>query len=84
MAEIWSEHRLQLGDLLKIGAEAHRDHGVAVAAVGSGDIAWMAMLMLQQGGQFFGDRRVSPRSTIPYTIKAIKLLREGAPAPAPS
>ena len=63
-------------DLIAIGAKAHQQHQVSVAAIGSGDIAWMAMLMLQHGGQFFGTDG-SLQVDNPSTINALKLLRRG-------
>ncbi|ROS71839.1 multiple sugar transport system substrate-binding protein [Curtobacterium sp. PhB130] len=63
-------------DLVEIGAAAHKKHQVSVAAVSSSDIAWMAMLMLQQGGQFFDDRGKLQVDN-PYTHTALELLRRG-------
>ena len=79
--DLWKKYGLSTDfetwdDLLAIGAKAHQDHQVAVAAIGLNDIAWMAMLMLQQGGQFFG-----PDGSLvvdnPHTINALNLLKRG-------
>ncbi|WP_433892651.1 ABC transporter substrate-binding protein [Streptomyces sp. CA-111067] len=41
-------------ELISIGAAANRSHGISLGAVGNNDITWMAMMLLQQGGEFFG------------------------------
>lgn len=79
--DLWSKYGLSTDfetwdDFLAIGAKAHRDHNVAVAAVSSNDITWMTMMMLQQGGQCFGTDG-SLQVDNPYTINALKLLRRG-------
>lgn len=79
--DLWEKYGLSTDfqtwdELLEIGARAHAQHGVSVAAVGSTDIAWMAMLTLQQGGQFFGEDG-SLQVDNPQTVKALELLRQG-------
>ena len=79
--DLWQKYGLPTDfetwdDLIEIGAKAHQQHQVSVAAIGSNDIAWMAMLMLQHGGQFFGTDG-SLQVDNPSTITALKLLRRG-------
>ncbi len=79
--DLWEKYGLSTDfetwdDLLAIGAKAHRDHNVAVAAISSNDITWMTMLMLQQGGQCFGTDG-SLQVDNPHTVDALKLLRRG-------
>ena len=79
--DLWQKYGLPTDfetwdELIDIGTAAHEKHQVSVAAVGPNDIAWMAMLMLQQGGQFF-DSDGALQVDNPYTVTALELLRRG-------
>jgi ABC-type glycerol-3-phosphate transport system substrate-binding protein len=63
-------------DLIAIGAEAKKRHGISLAAIGNNDIAWFAMLLLQQGGEFFGtDGEL--RLDSPEAVTALETLVAG-------
>ena len=63
-------------DLIKIGTDAKTKHGVSVGAVGDNDLTWMAMLLFQQGGNFFDlDGNLTLDS--PESVTAIQTLLDG-------
>jgi ABC-type glycerol-3-phosphate transport system substrate-binding protein len=68
-------------DLIKLGAEVNRKHGVSLGAIGDNDISWVAMMTLQQGGQFFStDGQL--RLDSPEAIRALETFIKGVQAGA--
>jgi ABC-type glycerol-3-phosphate transport system substrate-binding protein len=73
-------------DLIAIGTTAKQRHGVSVGAIGTTDIAWFAMLMLQQGGEFFGpdgELRVDGPESVTALETMVSGVRSGAFAEFP-